>query len=112
MSYASHPLTSLTIENGGTNSNALAAAGQFAQARALLIVGPSALTGTVKVYGSTDGGTNYNIIQDPNGTDVTVVAAKSIMVNFPGIFTHIRVTSGSAEGAERVMPVRVLQEMP
>ena len=99
-------LSSLTIANGGTTSNALTQ-NDLKYISGVSIEGPSVLTGTVSVQVSLDG-TNFEELQS-SGADVTVTAAKVLILE-PLPVRGLRVISSGAEGAERVFKVTGLRE--
>jgi hypothetical protein len=91
----------LTIANGGTESNALTG---VEDAVAVTIAAPSALTGTVTIQIATEStGTSF-VDLTSGGSDVTIGAANSVTIT-PVCFRQVRVKSGSAEGAERAFTV-------
>ena len=94
-------LPNLTIANAGTTSGAI---GGFADARALMIYAPAALTGTVTVQVEpTDTGTSW-VDYGSGGSDVTIAAGNAVTIE-PISFRQLRLSSSGAEGAERVFTV-------
>ncbi len=96
-------LGNMVIANGGTASSSLG--GRILRTiKSITIHGPAALTGTVTLQ-SLDavGGSAWTPVQS-GGTDVTITAAKAlVLTEVP--FGTIRLLSGSAEGAARTFPV-------
>ena len=95
-------LPSLVIANGATATTTPITV-SLDDAEAVTIAAPAALTGTVTVRGSVDGGTTYVDVTS-GGTDVTIAAGNAVTLE-PFTFNALRVTSGSAEGAERTFTV-------
>jgi hypothetical protein len=96
----------LTIASGGTNSNVIAAR-ELGAAHRLAIYPPAALTGTVTLkaaYNEDAVAADCSPIKVDGGTDIAITAAKVNVVNAGG-FEALMVTSGSAEGADRVFEV-------
>lgn len=99
----------LTIANNGTVSTELTAStvknkiplGAIVD---WVIYAPASLTGTVTVYVSyldAPSSGDWRALQISSGTDVTIPAAKAVVVPCGGA-RALRVVSGSAEGAERI----------
>lgn len=99
-----------TIANGGTTSNAVEIGNRQQAARSLTIESPAALTGTVTVHASTDGGTTFKALSQ-GGADVTVPANKVFDFPYPAGITHIKLISGSAEGAARDFPIFTIHDI-
>lgn len=76
---------------------------QLSDAEAVMIFAPSALTGTVTVQVSSDGGSTY-VDLGSGGSDVTIGAGNAVTISPVG-FNALRVTSGSSETAERTFTV-------
>lgn len=95
-------LGTLVIANGQTDTTTPITK-YLDDAHSVTIVAPSTLTGTVTIRGSIDGGTTYADIGS-GGSDVTIGAGNSVTIS-PCPFNAIKVTSGSAEGAERTFTV-------
>lgn len=94
--------TSGSLTDTAANNGAAISAGQLKtlkMADRLLIWGPSALTGTVTVEVTPDGGTTWNQLSH-NGTDVTVAAGDARDVENLA-WDNLRVKSSGAEAAER-----------
>lgn len=104
----------LTIANAGTSSNALSH--ELRNARALAIIAPDTLTGTVSVEAadlfpdeivdSAVGVPSWTTVQSPPGTDVTIDAGKTTVLTATP-FPQLRLTSSIAEAAERQFVVLV-----
>jgi|SRR3972149_4715966 len=94
-------LGSIVISSGGTESTALTA--YLDDAQTLTITAPAALTGTVGLEISVDGGSTYTDLTS-GGTDVTIAAANAVIVTDPG-FNGFRVVSGSTETDTRTFQV-------
>lgn len=95
----------LTIPNGQAVSNSLIA-DLYGMYSAILIFGPAALTNTVTVQSGGDDsvGATFQAVQSPPGTDITVPAAKAIVLTaFP--FPQFRVGSSGNEGATRTFQI-------
>ena len=108
MSRHVYDLPDLVIASSGTDSSAVAADPHYQRARAIIIQAPATLTGTITVQVSLDGGTTYADLQS-GGADVTIAAASVAVIDFQG-WTHLRVKSGSAEGAERTFIAKAVEE--
>ena len=94
-------LPSMVIANGGTVSGTITS--YLGDARSITITAPSALTGTVTIQGSVDGGTTY-VDVGSGGSDVTIGAGNAVTITDPA-FNAIRLSSSIAEGAERTFLV-------
>lgn len=105
-------LGTLTIANGGTDSNVLSAK-ELKMARAIVFENAeSALTGTVSVLAAADEGAAIGdcLPVSVDGTDVTVSAGAIEQWNIsPGC--SIAIQSSSAEGAERTVNVYAILDM-
>ena len=99
----------IAITSGQTDSTAVAANPHYQNATGLVIGAPSALTGTITIQISLDGGSTYLALQS-NGSDVTIGASDAVSITFQG-WTHLRVVSGSAEGATRTFTVRAVEDV-
>lgn len=105
MSAHTAKVGTLQIANGGTNSaklSSILSAGQMKvvrTAKSITIHAPAALTGTVKVGVSYDGGTNFTELNE-NGTDVSVAAGDARVIFSTG-WDDLRLQSSVAEGAAR-----------
>lgn len=108
MSAHTYDCGTISIANGGTTSGVLAANPHYQNAKGLVIWGSAALTGTVTVQVSYDG-TTYAALQS-SGADVTITAADATPITFQG-WTHLRLVSGSAEGAQRDFIVRAVENV-
>lgn len=95
----------LTIANGQTTSNALAAR-ELSMVKGLQIVNAAAYTGTVTLQSAPrEDSTTYAAVSQA-GADVTLIAAKSQSIEIlGGVGEVIRVVSGGAEGAQRDIDV-------
>jgi hypothetical protein len=102
MSYFQANMSNLVIANGQTDTTTPITK-YLGDAHSLTITGPSALTGTVTVKISTDGGSNY-VDAGSAGSDITIGAGNAVTIS-PVTFNAVKVTSGSAEGAERTFTV-------
>lgn len=93
----------VTITSGGTTSSAARLAGR------LTMIGlPASMTGTtLKIHGTIDG-TNYFVLKDTAGSDVSItIGSASCLIhlgtlNLTGL-DNVKVVSGSAEGADRII---------
>ena len=95
-------LPNLTIPNGTSTSNAI---GILDDAWGLGLWTPATLTGTVTIEVSPDDtGTTWAPLQS-GAVDVQPAAGKHTTIN-PIAFKRIRMTSGAAEGADRVFVLR------
>jgi len=103
MSYFQADLPSLVIANGATDTTTPITK-YLDDAHSITIAGPSALTGTVTVKVSTDGGTTY-VDAGSAGSDITIGAGNSVTIS-PVTFNALKVTSGSAEGGARTFTVK------
>jgi hypothetical protein len=100
-----------TILSGQTVSNAL----DLHEGRLSGVNMPAAFTGTtIKIKASTDGGTTFNTVTKPDGTDITLTVAANKFVAFTDDIKaalrgvrRIQLVSGSAEAADRVVTVVV-----
>lgn len=106
-------LGTLTIPNGGTDSNVLSHR-QMATARRLVIVGPATLTAAVTLYGSPLVGVLIAAMQPVrkvnDAADATIVAGKQTHVNDVNLGS-IAVKSAGAEGAARAFIVYLVFEI-
>lgn len=91
----------LIIANGATASNSLVVP-QGKMTIALIFVSPAAYTGTITVQGALATGTPQALAID--ATALTLTAAQTKRINISGIET-VKLASGSAEGAQRVVDV-------
>lgn len=108
MSYPSHPLVDLVIPNGTKPSNTVVLKA-YKTARALSILAPAALTGTITVQGQGVDDAWRNVQVDEADLNVTVDDAT--IVDYPGRFKAVRVNSGSNEGAERTFECQAIYEL-
>lgn len=104
MSYA---IGTMVILNNGTESSVLAADPHYQRAQSIMIAAPAAVTGTITVQSSHDGGSTYNNHQS-GGSDITIAQGDTATVTVLGP-THFRVKSGSSEGAERTFICRATE---
>lgn len=102
MSLWTANLPNLVIASSATDTTTAITA-SLEDAESVTIVAPSALTGTVTIKGSVDGGTTY-VDVGSGGTDVTIGAGNAVTLS-PFTFNALKVTSGSAEAAERTFTV-------
>lgn len=103
--YRLGKIQSLVIANGGTSSDVLDMASENRRPVVITLYGPSALTGTVSVQISMDG-TNFQTLQSPSGTDITITAAKCIVIAPLGP-CYLKLLSSGAEGAARTFQLTV-----
>lgn len=96
----------LTIANGQTASNILAAR-ELGMARSLIFVNPAAFTAAVTVQVATNETAVAGDMKPLSvaGSDVTLTAAKHQVVDVPPGIEALRALSAGAEGAERVIEV-------
>jgi len=106
-------LGQLTIPNAGTDSNVLGAP-ELSMARSLVLYTPAALTGTVSVRTGPKEDNTFaqTSITTIGGSDFTVAAARSEVVDAPVGAKSIAVVSSVAEGAARVFEVYAVLEIP
>lgn len=109
MSKHTYDCGTIAITSGQTDSTALAANPHYQNAEGLVIAAPAALTGTITVQISLDGGSTYVALQS-SGSDVTIGVSKAVSITFQG-WTHLRVVSGSAEGATRTFTIRAVENV-
>lgn len=102
MSLWTANLPNLVIANGATDTTTAITA-SLEDAEAVTIAAPSALTGTVTIKGSVNGGTTY-VDVGSGGSDVTIGAGNAVTIS-PFTFNALKVTSGSTEAAERTFTV-------
>lgn len=94
----------IAVDDNDTN---VISCDEFRGASELMICAPAALTGTITLMSASanDSATPALVtVQSPPGTDVTIAAAKGIVLTafpFPGIALH----SSSNEVADRAFPV-------
>ncbi len=100
----SYKATELTIANAGTTSEEFSDARGLGSMAALTIMGPAALTGTVKLEVSDVVGGTFRTLQSPAGTDVSIAAAKAVTIPAFSCAT-LRLKSSGAEAADRVFPI-------
>src|SRR5713101_2530813 len=99
-------MPNLTLTTASTVSNALS---NLDDAIAIGIVAPTAVTGTITVQVEpTATGTAFVSLQS-GGVDVTIAAAKAIVIN-PFPFRQIRLITSATEAATRTFSV--LRTMP
>lgn len=105
MSYWQANLPDLVIASGATATTTPITA-SLDDARCVSVFAPAALTGVVTVQVSNDGGTTWFDLQDGTGagSDVTIGVGNVRRLDWCG-WNGLRVTSGSAEGAERTFKV-------
>ena len=103
MSLHQADMPNLVIASGQTDTTT-AITTSLDDAESITITAPAALTGTVTIKGSTDGGTSYVDVGSA-GSDVTIGAGNAVTIS-PFTFNALKVTSGSAEGAERTFTVQ------
>lgn len=109
MSKHVYDVGSMVIASSETDSTAIAADPHYQNATALIIEGPDALTGTVTVEVSLDDASSYSKLQS-GGADITIGAGDAVPITFQA-WTHIRVSSGSAEDAERTFVVKAVEDV-
>lgn len=98
-----------TIANGAQTSGAIRIPPN--QSGLSLLCGlsmPAAFTGTTMTFTvSTDAGTTFNALYDDTGTQISVTVAASRYIRLiPSLFAgidHLKIVSGSAEGAARTV---------
>lgn len=96
-------LGTLTIANGGTDSEALTFA-NLRFIRSITIEAPDTLTGTVTVQVSGErSGTDFTTLQS-DGSDITIAASDAITID-PITAMQLRLHSGSAETGDRTFRV-------
>ena len=96
-------MPNLVIANGAT-ATTTPITSYLDDAYAVTITAPAALTGTITINVSTDGGTTY-VDATSGGSDVTVAAGNAVQIS-PFPYNALKVTSGGAEGAERTFTVQ------
>jgi hypothetical protein len=98
-------LGTLTIANGGTQSNVLSNS-TLRTAEWLIFDTPSAFTGTVSVYGALDNDAVIGAMKAcyRDGTAVTIGANRVDRCSVGGL-SSVAIVSGSAEGAQRDVKV-------
>lgn len=100
-------LPTLTIASSGSNSNGVTLTKKAY--RSLAIFGPAALTGTVKVAVSADGGSTYQVLQS-GGSDIEIAAGKCVTIDIVA-FDRVRVQSDASEAAQRQFELRAVEEL-
>lgn len=102
----------LTIANGGTTSNILAAR-EMSQMIGIAFDNPAAFTAavTVQVGPHEDSAAGAMKVWNRNGTDVTLTAAKYQTLSDALGFEAIRAVSAGAEGADRLIDVYALMDI-
>ena len=90
-----------TIPAAGQDSNEIGG-DQLRNCRAMSVMAPATLTGTVTVESGDDdvSGANFATVQSPPGTDVTVAADKTTVFTVTP-FPRFRLHSSIAEAADR-----------
>lgn len=98
-------LGNLTIPSGAQPSNVISGR-VLRTVGSVSITAPATLTGvvTVQVPDGIGASPTFTTLQDPPGTDITLVASRTIIIT-PVPAHGIRVNSGVNEGAERVFPM-------
>ncbi len=104
MSYA---IGTMVITGTETESTAIAADPHYQRAQSIMIAAPAAVTGTITVQSSHDGGSTYNNHQS-GGSDVTIPQGDTVTITVLGP-THFRVKSGSSEGSGRTFTCRATE---
>ncbi len=104
MSYA---IGTMVIDNSGTVSSVIAADPHFQRAQSIMIAAPAAVTGTITVQSSYDGGSTYNNHQS-GSADITVPQGDTATITVLGP-THFRVKSGSSESGDRTFTCRATE---
>lgn len=95
----------LTIANGATDSNVITTKLGFGTSTDIIVYVPTTLTGTVTLQVSyLEAPTTEWYTLNIGGTDVTLTAAKAIVVPTSS-FRAIRAHSSAAEGGARSFPV-------
>lgn len=94
-------LPPMVVVSGSSYSNAIKV---FDDATALTIYSPAALTGVITIETEpTETGSNFVTLQS-GGTDVTLAAGKSTVINKVG-WRQMRLASAGTEAAARTFPV-------
>ena len=100
----------VTIASAGTQGNVLTSP-TLGNAKAIIIVPPAALTGTVSLVGSPAGNVAGASLQpvrrNIDSADVTIVAGKTTFIEVGGL-RSVSLRSGSAEAADRAFSVYVI----
>ncbi len=96
-------LGTLTIPNGGTETESMDFSGWRGGAKSVGIAAPATLTGSVIVQVSEDDVTWYNKQHD--GADIAVASGDHVTVPVMD-FQYMRLFSNGAEGAERVFVIK------
>ena len=100
-------LPTLTIDSGFASSSVLTG---FEDASALIIMGPTALTGTITIRIATesDGVTSSSTWTDyqSGGSDVTITAGNAVQFTPPVAGSLILVSSAASEAARRYFQVQ------
>lgn len=99
----------VTIPSAGQNSNVVDFTGVNGYAKELHVVAPAALTGTVVLNVSYDGGVTFIPLQS-QGTDVEIPQGKVTVVQAACAWDQLRLESGSAEAADRDFILRLVQD--
>lgn len=100
-------IKTVTIVNGTANGTPVLTADDYAKYGAISIIAPTTLAETVSPQAAdTDvAAPNFRTIQSPPGTDITIPAAKAIVLTSKP-FCQIRITSTSGNvAADRVFQV-------
>ncbi len=103
----SYSIGTMVISNNQSDSTAIAADPHFQRAQSIMIAAPAAVSGTITVQSSHDGGSTYNNHQSGGG-DVTIPQGDTATITVLGP-THFRVQSGQSEGDERTFICRATE---
>lgn len=117
MSQLKSLVATLTIANGGTDSDLLSSllsVGQLkvlsATCKFLEITGPAALTGTCTLMTvPTEGSTTWTTAIAPNSTGA-IAAVQTVQIPVGG-FADLKIHSGSAEGAARTFIIYAMLDV-
>ena len=95
-------LGTITIASGASGAST-AISKYLDDAKTVSVWAPAAVTGTITLQVSFDGGTTYADLTS-GGSDVTLAAANMVTITDPG-FNALRVSSGSTETDTRTWTV-------
>ncbi len=107
MPAQAYKMQDFVIPNGTAVSNNISS-DRYRFADRFLIGAPSALTGTITIEISIDGGTTYHTLQSA-GSDITL-GAGDITVVLAGGWDNMRIASSGNEGAERTFEAKFVEE--
>lgn len=93
-------LANLVIANNATDSNVV----EVGRAKAVTVMAPGTLTGTITIQASDDGSTFYTL--KSGGSDVSIGVNAAVTITDVG-HKYLRVHSSGAEGAARTFKAQM-----